>query len=197
MKRPSFILASTSPRRIEILNRLGFSFKSVPPDFDESSISIEKPFTAPEILARHKALSIAPLYPQNLVMAFDTLVILDGNIFGKPKDLDEAANFLRRLSGKEHQVITGCSLVFLQKSFIKTFSDISRVVFKALSEEEIHFYINRVNTLDKAGAYAIQEYGEMLIDHIEGTMDNIIGLPSEKLISVLKNTALENPDIFE
>ncbi|MEI6054597.1 MAG: Maf family protein [Lentisphaerota bacterium] len=184
------ILASTSPRRIEIFKRLGFSFIAVPPDFDESSMQGLEPYSMPLIFAQKKAESLSLRFKADVVIGFDTLVFHNGKILGKPKDLNEAKNFFFELSGNYHEVITGCSIVSLELKIFKTFSDTSKVKFKNLTRQIIDEYLLKVNTLDKAGAYAVQEYGEMIIEHTEGSIDNIIGLPTEKLLEEMKNLSL-------
>lgn len=144
----------------------------------------------PLVFAQKKAESIAPNFKDDIVIGFDTLVFHNNKILGKPKNLNKARSFLSELSGNFHEVITGCSIISLKLNISETFSDTSRVKFKPLTDSIIDEYISKVNTLDKAGAYAIQEYGKMIIDHIEGSFDNIIGLPTEKLIKTLKRLSL-------
>ncbi len=144
----------------------------------------------PIIFAREKAESIAHKYENDIVIGFDTLVFHNGKVLGKPKNLKEAKHFLAELSGNYHEVITGCCLLANSLNISRTFADKSRIKFKHLTSQVIEEYLEKVNTLDKAGAYAIQEYGEMIVDHTEGSMDNIIGLPTEKLIETLKDLAL-------
>ncbi|HBM16458.1 MAG TPA: septum formation protein Maf [Lentisphaeria bacterium] len=180
------ILASTSPRRIEIFNRLGLSFKVVPHLFDESSIAGIAPYYLPVVLAREKAKSIAGQNRGCTVIGFDTIVIHNNKILGKPKDIYEAKAFLTQLSGEYHDVVSGTSIISYENKIDCSFFDISKVKFKTLSSETISEYMKKVNTLDKAGAYAIQEYGEMIIERTEGSIDNIIGIPTEKLIKHLK-----------
>jgi septum formation protein len=186
------ILASTSPRRIEIFKGLGIRFTSVSPEFDESTLELNgiDSYYVPVLLAAKKARSISPKYPKDIVIGFDTIVIHNNRILGKPTDLREARRFLSELSGNFHDVVTGCSVIAHSIGIFHTFSDTSKVKFKTLTSDTIENYINKVNTLDKAGAYAIQEYGEMIIDHTEGSIDNIIGLPTEKLIAYLSDNEL-------
>lgn len=181
------ILATTSPRRIEIFNRLGFSFKVVSPFFDESSQVIVNPLSIPLEFAYKKALSINKHYPNDLVIGFDTVVSHRGKVLGKPKTMKEAVEFLERMSGTIHEVITGVSILCATNNTICNFTDISYVKFKVLTNDIILKYFEKVNPLDKAGAYAIQENGDMIIDRIEGSKDNIIGLPTEKLLEALTN----------
>ena len=181
------ILATTSPRRIEIFNRLGFSFKAVSPLFDESSQVIANPLSIPLEFAYKKALSISEHYQNDLVIGFDTVVFHRDKVLGKPKTMNEAVEFLERMSGTTHQVITGVSILCAKNNIICNFTGISHVKFKVFTNDIILKYFEKVNPLDKAGAYAIQEYGDMIIDKIEGSMDNIIGLPTEKLLEALNN----------
>ncbi len=181
------ILASTSPRRIEILERLGLSFKAISPTFDESSYRIINPLHIPVEFAYKKAISINKDYPNDLVIGFDTIVLHRGKVLGKPESPDEAVEFLKRMSGTTHEVITGVSIVCKTNNIICNFTDISRVKFKILTRATILKYFEKVNPLDKAGAYAIQEYGDMIIEKFHGSMDNIIGLPTEKLLKALNN----------
>lgn len=144
----------------------------------------------PLIFAQKKSESISPNFQHDIIIGFDTLVFHNGRILGKPRDLNEAKSFLSELSGNYHEVITGCSIISLKLNISRTFSDTSKVKFKELTSSIIDEYTSKVNTLDKAGAYAVQEYGEMIIDHTEGSMDNIIGVPTEKLLTEMKNLSL-------
>jgi septum formation protein len=181
------ILASTSPRRIEIINCLGFSFKAISPLFDESSHRIINPLHIPVEFAYKKAISVKKDYPNDLVMGFDTIVFHRGKVLGKPKSMNEAVEFLERMSGTMHEVITGVSIICITNNITCNFTDISHVKFKILTRNTILKYFEKVNPLDKAGAYAIQEYGDMIIGKIEGSMNNIIGLPTEKVLEALSN----------
>ena len=178
------VLASKSQRRIEIFKKLGFDFKIVPAEIDEN-IQIENPLFLPAKLAELKAEFIGKSYPECLTVGADTLVFLGNKVLGKPKDLDEAFDYLKILSGKWHSVISGvCILKFSTgKKFV--FSEESKVKFRELDDKIITKYFNFVNPLDKAGGYAIQEYGDLIVEKIEGTMENIIGFPTSKFLKVL------------
>lgn len=182
------ILASTSPRRNEIFKRLGFSFKVVPPLFDESSYKMLIPLhIVPIKFAYEKALSVSKNYPNDLVIGFDTMVFCEGKALGKPESIEDAVKFLERMSGIVHEVITGTSILCPVNNISCNFTEVSRVKFKTLTKDTILKYFEKVNPLDKAGAYAIQEFGDMIIEKIEGSMDNIIGLPTEKTVKALSN----------
>ncbi len=176
------ILASRSPRRKELLSRCGVEFfvydSGVGELTPESGISLEK---LPEANALLKARAVAEKFPRELVLGADTMVICDDRAFGKPEDIDAACRMLAELSGKCHRVVTGVALLSVERNISQVWSEVTRVRFRELSEEVIREYVTRVNTLDKAGAYAIQEYGDMLVDSIEGELENVVGLPLTRL----------------
>ncbi len=178
------ILASKSLRRISILQKLGIKFIHKPADLDEDSFIIYPRFI-PFTLARAKASAIAELYPKNLVLGVDTIISVDGEIIGKPKSIEHAEKILLKLSNRKHEVISGVCLLKKSDFIHCIFTETSRVKFKKINSNIIHNYFSFVNPMDKAGAYAIQEHGEMIIDEIEGSKNNIIGLPTEKLLKTL------------
>lgn len=175
------VLASQSPRRIELLLAAGYEFEILPADVEE----LHDPALTPEQLtvanATTKAAASARLRPDALVIGADTLVYLDGHPLGKPRDLDEAAEMLRRLSGRAHEVCTGVALAMAGGERVRSFCVVSHVIFKPITDETIRSYYAKVNPLDKAGAYAIQEHGDMIVHHTEGSWSNIVGLPMEAL----------------
>jgi len=140
---------------------------------------------APEALAAHnaqrKARAVAARHPEALVLGADTIVVLDGVVYGKPRDLGEAEAMLGRLAGRAHEVFTGVCLVQRARGVEKIFVDRTVVWMKALSAEEIRAYFRKVNPLDKAGAYAAQEHGDTILERIEGSFSNVMGLPVERL----------------
>lgn len=136
--------------------------------------------------ARAKALEIAVSNPDHLVIGADTLVWLDGNALGKPRDADEARAMLRKLSGRIHQVATGVHLLRWNPRQQVEFHQITHVRFRELNKESIDTYLSRVHVLDKAGAYALQEHGELLIETVEGCRDNVIGLPVTRVKSAIQ-----------
>ncbi|GAA3660540.1 Maf family protein [Asaccharospora irregularis] len=182
----NIILASASPRRKEILENTKLKFDIIKSDIDEIILEKEAPIQAVMRLAFEKSMDIASKNEDDLIIAADTVVVLDENILGKPKDKEEAYNMIRSLSGRTHEVITGISLVNLGLS--KKIIDyvVSTVKFKELSDEDIKDYIHTNESLDKAGAYGIQGYGAMLVEKIEGDYFNIVGLPISKLSDLLK-----------
>ncbi len=178
------ILASKSPRRAELLKKHGVFFRVCVSDAGELKTH-EIPALLPEINAELKCAAVAERHPDKVVVGADTVILFDNTILGKPSDEEDAIRMLQTLSGKKHQVITGCAVICLNKKFHHTFSVVSEVIFKDLNEKQIRNYINKVNVLDKAGAYAIQEYGDEIIESFSGSIDNIIGLPVEELSAVL------------
>jgi len=186
MKHRTIILASSSPRRLELLRQHGFEVQVHPADIEETS---PPHFTVGEITlwnARRKAGKIAGIYANRVVIAADTLVSHNGRILGKPDDLAEATEMLRALNGKTHQVFSGVWLSSKSGTRHYGFIEVSRVRFRKLSEHEISDYLTRINPLDKAGAYAAQEDPIGLIEEIEGSRTNVIGLPMETLAEVLE-----------
>ncbi|MBO7147820.1 MAG: septum formation protein Maf [Lentisphaeria bacterium] len=175
------ILASASPRRSDLLGGLGVPFQIHTADVDEISQSAGDAFYIARTNAALKARKIADQYPASLVIGADTVVELSGTIFGKPENQADAVRMLSMLSGKQHRVITGVALIFQQYNIEKIFAVITEVTFKKLTPEQIILYMDQVNVMDKAGAYGIQEHGEILLDKMEGSLSNVIGLPVEKL----------------
>lgn len=181
MKLPPIILASESPRRVELLRRLAPDFKIVP---SEASEIHQEQLTAGEtvqINAYRKARTVAKKNPDALVLAADTLVYLESELFGKPKDLEQAYLMLERLHGKTHQVVTGVCLLNLRNHRQKLFTETTSVQFKRLDAVKIRRYLTKVNPLDKAGAYAIQDEGSAIVESISGSYTNVVGLPLERL----------------
>ncbi|ACJ74939.1 maf septum formation protein Maf [Thermosipho africanus TCF52B] len=173
------ILASKSPRRIELLKLLKIDFEVIPSNIDEN-ISEKDPKLLAEKLSYLKAMSIKK---DGVVLAADTVVTLDKEIFGKPRDYKDAFRMLKSLSGKWHTVITGVTIKF--KDEVITFSEKTNVKFKNLSKELIEFYINTAKPFDKAGGYGIQELGSVLVEKIEGDYFNVVGLPISKVWDIL------------
>ena len=182
----TFTLASASPRRRELLKGLDIEFTVEPGKDEREAFSPELPHTEiPAFLARHKSETFhRGLAPREVLITADTLVFLDEAILGKPRDAAEAAAMLRELSGRTHLVITGMALRTLEK--IHTFSDITEVDFKPLSDSEIDYYVKEYRPFDKAGAYGIQEWiGYVGITAIRGSYFNVMGLPVQRLYTEL------------
>lgn len=174
------ILASGSPRRKELLARTGRSFRVIVSAADEIAAADMEPASVAMQNARVKALAVAANVPDSAtVIGADTIVVLDGRIFGKPGDEEDARRMLRELAGRTHQVITGVCLV--HGGQCETFAETTNVCFRDLSASEIDVYIATGEPLDKAGAYGIQGAAGAFVDHIEGDYDNVVGLPVARL----------------
>jgi len=178
---PPLILASVSPRRAELLRQLDLKFEVVPSDAAEMFDEQLSPRELCQLNAHRKARAVAKKIPDALVLGADTLVFLEREIFGKPHNLDEAKQMLAKLQGRTHQVVTGVSLIHLRGHRERIFAVSTDVTFRPLSAEQISDYISRINSLDKAGAYAIQEHGDKIVEEISGSYSNVVGLPLEKL----------------
>ena len=174
---PFLILASQSPRRRELLAQAGLTFTVIPSTFDENSVPISTPQSYVQTLARAKAETVAAEYPAGWVIGADTVVVIDAIILGKPASRAEAKSMLRRLSGREHEVLTGYAIGCSQNR--QWYSEVitTRVRFKPLSEAEIGWYTQTTEPFDKAGAYAIQGLGMFLVKSINGSYTNVVGLP--------------------
>ena len=182
------LLASNSPRRKELLQGIDIDFEiKVLPDIDESYPSSLPVDEVAEFIAEKKASSYTKNLKENeLLITADTVVILDGAIFGKPNNKEEAKEMLFALSGKAHRVVSGVCLATLKKQI--SFSVTSEVLFSELSCEEIEYYIDRYSPFDKAGSYGIQEWiGYIGVEHLSGSYFNIMGLPIQRLYRELKN----------
>lgn len=183
------ILASKSPRRKQLLAEAGFTFEIKTKDVEESYPTDMPVRDVAPFLAEKKAMaSIEIIKDEEILLAADSVVILENEIFEKPKDVEDAKRILRRLSGNIHQVITGVCLI--SKKEKRVFAGVSDVHFQPLTEEEIEYYISNYKPFDKAGAYAIQEWiGHCKISKIEGTYSNIMGLPMELVFRNLAEMA--------
>lgn len=180
------ILASQSPRRRELLAREGVDFQIIVNDVQEEHDASLPPEVLCARNAAIKACAVAQDYPQDVVIGADTLVFIDGQPLGKPVDEKDAARMLDMLQGRTHCVCTAVA-VCMPGGERRDFAEKSYVTFKPLSPAEIAHYMSLVHVLDKAGAYAIQEHGDLIIDRIEGDYDNIVGLPVARLLQVLRD----------
>ena len=183
------VLASQSPRRVQLMREAGYEFEIVVPEVEEAHDGSLSPEVLTVENARRKAVAGAVLHPDALVIGADTMVYLDSEPLGKPANLDEALTMLRRLSGRSHEVCTGVYLAWDAGRQGRGFHVISHVVFKTLSDDLIRAYHALVNPLDKAGAYGIQENGNMIISGHEGSWTNVMGLPMERLTEELEKSA--------
>ena len=181
------ILASQSPRRINFFNELDIKFKSLKLDFDESYPNNLIAEQITDFIVNKKASYYSDLLNKNtVVITSDTIVWLNGKAIGKPKNNENAKEILQTLSGKTHKVITSFCIKTLESK--KIVNDITEVTFKELTEKEIDFYINHNKVLDKAGAYGIQDWiGYIGITNIDGTYNNVMGLPTHLLYKELMN----------
>ena len=188
MGLPKFYLASHSPRRKEILQRVGIDFEIVPrKPVDETITSYDEPANFAETLARKKVQNaILQDGISGIVLGFDTIVYIDGEILGKPKNETEARNYLKKLSGKWHTVYTGVAALEIISGEISSSVERTNVLFSELSEDEIDAYIRSGEPMDKAGAYGIQELGALLVEKVDGCFYNVVGLPLLCLTDVLK-----------
>jgi septum formation protein len=179
------ILASRSPRRYELLKQVGLDFDVIPSRIEESFVKEESPKKHVLRLAEAKALDVGSQYPDRWVIAADTIVYIDHSILGKPKNREETMKMLRRLSGKEHCVLTGFSVQHLQKGRSDQQAVQTAVKVKRLTPDEMEWYIQTGEPFDKAGGYAIQGIGCFMIESIKGSYTNVVGLPLCELIEML------------
>jgi septum formation protein len=182
------VLASASPRRQELLRKAGISFEVQPADIPEDPLPGEGPQACAERLAREKALVVARQRPHDTVLGADTLVVVEGEILGKPLDAADAARMLRTLSGRRHQVITGVCIVHDGGS--SAASEITSVMMTDIPDQEIAEYAATGEPMDKAGAYAIQGLASRWIPRIEGDYSNVVGLPIALVWRMLKEAGV-------
>ena len=178
------ILASASPRRKSILSEAGLEFTVCPADIDETPRPHESPDKLVKRLALQKAAHIAKQYPNDIIIGADTVVAWGPAILGKPADFIEARKMIDMLNGKRHSVFTGVAIVSPQKQ--QNWVCETEVYFKKLSDMQIDDYLAQANPLDKAGAYAIQDHGELLVEEYDGLYSNVVGLPIEELLPKLQ-----------
>lgn len=181
------ILASASPRRRELLGLLGLPFAVVASQASELNPEQLTPVEACQLNAYRKARTVAKKHPDAVVIGADTEVCLGSRVFGKPASFNDACSMLRRLQGKVHQVVTGVCLYQLRHHRQTSFAVMTHVKFHRLNSNQREGYLRRINPLDKAGAYAVQEFGHLIIEEIEGSFTNVVGLPVERLEHELNN----------
>ncbi|HDI83756.1 MAG TPA: septum formation protein Maf [candidate division WOR-3 bacterium] len=182
------VLASSSPRRISLLSGMNVEFEIRRPDVDEEFF--EDPVKTVEFNALKKARAVRK--GREIVLGFDTIVFLDGEILGKPQNENHAYRLLKKLSGKVHRVYTGIAVVTPEREIVD--HEVSEVKFRPLTDREIWEYIRTGEPLDKAGAYGCQEKGRALVEYVNGSETNVIGLPIEKLKKLLEKIGV--CDIF-
>jgi len=178
------VLASASPRRVDLLSHAGFQFEIILPQVEEAHDASLTPEQLTLENARRKALAVSQIRPDALVIGADTLVYVDGMPLGKPADMDEALRMVRRLSGRTHEVCTGVAFA-CEGAVTQELHVITHVTFKQLTNDLIRAYHALVNPLDKAGAYGIQEQTDMLLERMVGSFTNVIGLPVDEVSTTL------------
>ena len=189
MKLPSLILASASPRRAELLRGLGVEFTIVTSDAPEEAPAHLSPAETAMINAYRKARAVAKRFPDRLVLGADTVVGLGTEQFAKPADMPDAERMLARLQGRTHQVVTGVCLLHLRRHRQRLFAVNTAVTFRKLHLRQIRRYLAAIHPFDKAGSYAIQEEGDLLVKNISGSFSNVVGLPVERLLEELERWA--------
>jgi septum formation protein len=181
MKLPPLILASASPRRTDLLRELGVEFRVVRSPASELEPEHLTPAEMAQINAYRKARFVAKRNPDALVLGADTIVCVGAKRFGKPANRDDAFHMLAQLQGRTHEVITGVCLIHLRSHRQRSFAVSTAVTFRRLHADQIRRYLARINPLDKAGGYAIQEEGDLIVKGIAGSYSNVVGLPLERL----------------
>ena len=182
------ILASASPRRRDLLSSIGCNYETYSPDVDESISIGETPESACRRLSVLKAERASEFFAEALIIAADTLVVADNDIFGKPNGADEARAMLNTLNGRGHKVITGLTVIF--KGEIITEAETTSVYFRKLSEEDIEAYISTGEFQGKAGGYAIQGYASLFVERIDGDYFNVVGLPLQRLSRIFEKLGI-------
>lgn len=185
---PKLVLASSSPRRAEILAAVGWEFEKQIADVDETESAGEKPEDYVRRLAQTKAETVAASRENALVLGADTIVVIDHQIIGKPKDFEDARRMLKLLSGNWHEVLTGAALVRVSAGNFETKIGLQKtlVKFAELKESEIEFLVAKGEPLDKAGAYAVQAQAALFIEEINGDYWNVVGLPVNLVFELMK-----------
>jgi len=192
MSDEKIILASESPRRRDLLNGMGVRFEVVTARVRELSGATARHLAPAELAlenARRKAKAVAAMRPGRWILGADTVVALGSTVMGKPDSITQARDFLVMLSGDTHDVITACALIDPEGD-MEELHEISRVTLHALTYEKIGLYLGVVNVLDKAGGYALQERGDWIVERVEGSRNNVIGLPTEALQKMLVTRGL-------
>lgn len=188
------VLASASPRRRELLAGAGLRFEVVPADVPEEARNGEHPRALVERLAADKAVAVRdrlPQTPRRVVLGSDTVVVLEDEILGKPRDAEHAVAMLRRLAGRTHTVWTGVAVGATGAAGLRVESVASRVTLRPVTEAELRAYVATGEPLDKAGAYALQGEGRRFVSRVEGSESNVIGLPLEETLALLAEAGLE------
>ncbi len=191
MLTEKLILASRSPRRAEILRAVGWSFSVVAANVDETRGETEDALTYVRRLAQVKAQFVAERLSSGLVLGADTIVLVDGQILGQPRDVEDARRMLKLLNGKWHEVLTGVALVRAEENRFAFDHEITRVRFGAMSAAEIDWYLATAEPMDKAGAYAVQGRAALFIEEIQGDYFNVVGLPVRLVYELARRIGVE------
>ncbi|HSG29553.1 MAG TPA: Maf family protein [Candidatus Krumholzibacterium sp.] len=181
----SLVLASASPRRREILEGLGFEFEVIVPDVDEDVIIWKEPEKVTSLLSELKAVEVQSQRPRKTIIGADTVVILDGEIMGKPAGRDDAVSMIRLLSGRSHEVMTAITIAAPPNIRI-TRAERTRVIFRKITDAEIERYADMDEPYDKAGGYAVQGHASVFVDRIEGCYPNVVGLPVSMMFRMFR-----------
>jgi septum formation protein len=190
-QKRTIVLASASPRRKELLEKIGLKFMIDPSDYPEDRYWDLSPLEQAKAISLGKARVAAQKYPEAIIIAADTFGVMGSRILGKPRNAREASQMLQSMSGKSHRVITGFTVLDASRNKSITRIVETRVYFKPLSLSEINNYIKSGEPLDKAGAYAIQGLGSLLVEKIKGDYYNVVGLPLQALAEVLKEFGIK------
>lgn len=190
----NLILASGSPRRRELLESLGLTFRIITSDVEEIRLEDEPPESYVLRLAAEKAAVVAKRDPEAWVVAADTVVYLDGEVLEKPRDTEHAAAMLATIAGRRHTVFSGVSLQCAARQYVHTESVATDVVMSELTDEQISWYVDTAEPLDKAGAYAVQGLGAMFVEAVYGNYTNVVGLPLPLLVRMFRDAGI---DIFD
>jgi septum formation protein len=185
------ILASASPRRKDLLTQIGINFEIDPSNYEEEKHLNLEPHKLAKYLSLQKAKDVATRHKKSIIIAADTFVVFEGKIIGKPSSEEEARERLNKMNGRCHSVITGFTIIDTEINKIISKSVDTKVYFKNITSEEIDSYVASKEPMDKAGAYAIQGLGGILVDKIEGDYYNVVGLPLAVLVEELKNFGIK------
>ncbi len=186
----SIVLASQSPRRMELLKQAGLDFSVVPSGIDETTISMVSPETYVKALAEAKAEDVSSRYPDHWIIGADTIVYIDDTLLEKPDSPEDARRMLKQLSGRTHQVYTGFCICCRSKARCHSETIVTDVHFKTLTDTEIRWYANTTEPYDKAGGYAIQGLGMFLVKWIKGSYTSVVGLPVCEVLDFFINEGI-------
>jgi len=197
-KQPPLVLASSSPRRNELLRQAGYRFTVCPPPIEERAVTaVPSPGAHAESLAYLKAMAVVQAHRLRdcLVLGADTIVVLNGQLIGKPTDAADARRILSTLSGSEHEVVTGLALVDLVTGLRHLAHAVTHIRMRKITPQQIDAYVASGEAIGKAGAYALQESGDRFVEHLDGSVSNVVGLPMELLERLLNASGYDPNDL--